>query len=345
LIILILRNMPKSFHKLSVLILLVVLLSATGCALEVLGGLEAADFAVVAGEATTTEFAAAGLGEELATGRIIVVNEDAFYSELTRVKMDNPISSGGNYRLYIEDATGRKVFGEVIDNKTIKIYNKAGTEFTVPENTSIYRVRTNGVRIHHKPSLSTYDVFKTLNTDDIVLVKRYNNVWSQVQIDKFSIGFVKTTLLIPFAHHTSSHMVAAHPVKRSICTNCNGQGHVNVSSPCNWCLGKGRNPCGSCNGRGHNECGWCRGKGYNECGWCRGSGYNRDMYGHPVRCNACNGAGRSICQNCNGRGNYTCANCQGAGTYICSTCKGVGNLITTQSCPVCGGVGTVLVRE
>jgi len=315
--------MPKYFHQLIVLLLAVILISAAGCALEAFAGLEAADFAVVGGEATASEIGAFGIGEDLAASRLIVVNEDAFYSGLTRVKMETPLSEGGNYRLYIEDAGRRRVFGEVIDNKTIKMYNRAGTEFTVPDETYVYRVRGNGVRVHHKPSLSTYDVFKTLNTDDIVLVKRYNNVWSQIQIDKYTIGFVKTALLIPFARHASSHIVASHAMKRSICTNCNGQGHVNVSSSCNWCRGKG-----------YDECGWCRGKGSTQCGWCRGTGNSSDMYGRPVKCINCDGAGKLICQNCKGQG-----------TYICSSCKGTGKFITSESCPVCGGVGTVLVRE
>jgi hypothetical protein len=314
--------MPKSFHKLFLVIYCLILVSTTGCAVEALAGLEAADFAVVGGEATATDLVAAGIGEDLATGRIIVVNENAFYSELSRVKMEPPVSSG-SYRLYVEEGGGRKVFGEVIDNKTIKIYNRAGTEFTVPENTSIYRVKSNGVRVHHNPSLSSYDVFKRLNTNDIVLVKRYNSVWSQVQFDKFTTGYVMTALLVPFAHHSSSQVTAAPVLTRKTCSRCNGQGKIEVSSPCNWCRGKG-----------YNECGWCRGKGSSQCGWCRGTGNSSDMYGRPVKCINCDGAGKLICQNCKGQGSYSCSNCNGTGKFN-----------TVESCPVCGGIGTVIARQ
>ena len=352
----------KTLKKILLPIFFLILLSLSGCALEFIEGLGAADFAAVGTESVLME--EAGLTTDLATGRILVSNEGAFLSELERVKIGEPLFEGGNNRLYIEQNGIKKYFGEVVDDKTINI-SKINKTIRIPNDMEIYRVSGNNVNVRSSPEINIYNVYKKLNTNDIILVKPYNKNWFIIQINKNATGFIAASVITATATtHKVNNTYVTHGSTRSTCTSCNGSGHIGIGIKCTTCGGDGYLRCATCGANGFLHCNTCGGNGFLRCstcgangflrcGTCGGSGTLRDYRGNSVtciscqgqgqlKCITCQGQGQLRCITCQGQGQLKCLTCQGQGQLKCITCQGSGQLMTYQTCPQCNGSGYIV---
>ena len=174
---------------------LIILLSY-GCAAELLEGMAVGDIAALGGEEA---LAAEGLEVRAATGEIIVANEEVFFGELRKVRLEESSILRGNPRLYLLKNGVREYFGEVLDEGTVRL-TKVDRDISMPEGMELYRVRGNNVNVRSALG-DVYKVYRHVTTNDIVLVLRQVGDWYEVQLGRNLTGFISATLLAKISLH------------------------------------------------------------------------------------------------------------------------------------------------
>jgi serine/threonine protein kinase/uncharacterized protein YgiM (DUF1202 family) len=109
------------------------------------------------------------------------------------------------------------------------------------------------------------------------------------------------------------------------CSDCRGNGTLNLQINCTTCNGVGSSQCNTCHGNGNYSCNNCYGTGFGPIG----PATNWE---------------RRPCKICSGTEKIKCNICASTGKVKCETCSGTGKITKNGTCPKCNGKGQVQVE-